>query len=91
MRRLVGLVLSGGKDCRLWDVKASVTSKWGIAGWIEANERAGTRCIYSVFYVGWLVQYSSKQIEGKPRSPRRGEVYWWDLVHQGEFYGVVLR
>lgn len=57
MRRLVGLVLFGGKDCRLWDVKASVTSKWRIAGWIEATctKRAVTRCIYSVYYVGWLV------------------------------------
>lgn len=57
MRRLVGLVvLSGGKDCRLWDVKASVTSKWRIAGWIEAATRAVTRCIYSACYcVGWLI------------------------------------
>lgn len=37
MKRLVGLVLSGGKDCHLWVVKASVTSKWRIAGWIEAT------------------------------------------------------
>lgn len=57
MRRLVGLVvLSGGKDCRLWDVKASVTSEWEDCWMIEASKRAVTRCIYSVYYyVYWLV------------------------------------